>query len=101
MMPGFTITKTAITVSSRKLTGIWTLAVPNEIKVSGPFHREWKITFYSSIARLDIIQWCKQTFGEHGRNRKYRWRIKYDSHLPDTVFLRNESDVAMFRLRWM
>lgn len=47
----------------------------------------------------EIIKWCKEILGEPGRNRKYRWRMNYAAR--NRIYLRNQNDVLMFRLRWL
>ena len=70
----------------------------NEISVAQAYKGEWKIqTTYSTDE--NIKQWLLDTFGEPGRAHQYRWRannVKFGVY-----FLRHESDIMLFRLRWM
>jgi hypothetical protein len=48
----------------------------------------------------EIIDWCIETFGQCGRN--YRWRYcggNVNTH-GDIFAFKNESDALWFRLRW-
>lgn len=45
-----------------------------------------------------MIKWCLITFGEDGRNPRYRWRRNMiDNH---RIFLKHQSDLMIFRLKW-
>jgi len=48
----------------------------------------------------EIIDWCIETFGQCGKN--YRWRYcggNVNTH-GDIFAFKNESDALWFRLRW-
>ncbi|HET8688389.1 MAG TPA: hypothetical protein VFM18_17400 [Methanosarcina sp.] len=47
----------------------------------------------------EIIKWCKNTFGEPGRDRRYAWRYEFATNRR--IFLRTEEQVLAFRLRWL
>jgi hypothetical protein len=49
---------------------------------------------------LERIYWCTETFGQGGRN--FRWRYgggNVNKH-GDIFIFKNESDALWFRLRW-
>ena len=70
----------------------------DEISVTEAYKGEWRVnTDYSNDA--EIRQWFHDALGEPGRNRRYRWRA--NNTKPRVYFLRHESDLLMFRLRWM
>jgi hypothetical protein len=72
-----------------------------EIFIKPGYKGEWVVnvpflTFHS------VVAWCTQTFGEPGNHRRYRWRRSYNeitSH-NNRVFLRHQSDLMVFRLKW-
>jgi len=65
-------------------------------------HQEWQVMMFAGWEQnAEMVNWCKETFGTPGRSRKHQWRILYDTYNPHTIFLRKESDVTLFRLRWM
>jgi len=95
------VTVTAQQIMKKFITGNY------DIRIHEKFHNEHKIVItyvYSSVfnaTRLkDIEVWCRETFGEEGHNRKYRWRINYRGDKPFTIFLRNTEDVLLFILKW-
>lgn len=47
----------------------------------------------------EIIEWCKQIFGEPGRDRRYAWR--YNCATGNRIFLRSPQQVTHFRLAWL
>lgn len=51
-----------------------------------------------------MLDWCEQTFGTPGRSKNHKWRRSYVRTnkflFQQRIFLRSESDVTMFRLRW-
>lgn len=74
-----------------------TTVVP--VTISKGYKDEWVVRLSQGSAPTeDIIQWCYDTMGEAGHDRKYRWRMKWADR--NMIFLRNEQDVLLFRLRW-
>lgn len=72
---------------------------PVELFIRKAYHGEWAIDIpWKNWA--EIIIWCRETLGECGHDRRYRWRQNYRADMS-RVFLRNESDVTLFRLRWL
>lgn len=70
------------------------------ISISDEHKGEWVVRLANGFAPTDeIIQWCYDTLGSPGHDRKYRWRTKWVDR--DQIFLRNAQDVLLFRLRWM
>jgi len=71
--------------------------------VSKGYRDEWVI--HVPLYSIDVISaWCEEVFGKGGRSRQYRWRRGYvTSRNSNTykIFLRNENDVLLFRLKWM
>ena len=106
--PPITVVKTPIIAKSRKLNGKW--VVENiwdidysklQFKITETKHREWCIDLHSFWSeRHEVIEWCKETFGPHGNHRRYKWRINFQSEFPNRIFLRKESDVMLFILKW-
>jgi hypothetical protein len=43
--------------------------------------------------------WCKDTFGEGGRNKHLRWRYGW-TNKHSTFYFKNDGDVSLFLLRW-
>lgn len=73
-------------------------AVPHNVSVSKAYKGEWRVcSTYSTD--IDIRQWLHDTLGDPGRDRRYRWRANNTKF--GVYFLRHESDLLMFRLRWM
>lgn len=66
-----------------------------EYKVSLPLSKP-----YTREELYEVIDWCKKTFGEGGRNKKYRWRYGWVDRVNDTFYFRNEKDALYFVLRW-
>jgi len=76
------------------VNGMWSPV----FSVKPAYKREWcvKVPFQHCA---EVRAWFKESLGECGRDRKYRWR---ENHVKGgTFFLRNETDVLLFRLRWM
>ena len=61
----------------------------------------------------EILVWCRENFGDPGRDRRYLWRTNgtatsvFDAKHNDSseynnlrIFLRNEVDVTLFVLKW-
>lgn len=44
--------------------------------------------------------WCRETFGEGGRNPKCQWRYGWTQHDNDIFYFRTEKDALYFDLRW-
>jgi hypothetical protein len=61
-------------------------------------HNEWVIDIpwnkYSSV-----YEWCEMMFGASGRSSRYRWRATYQK--KERVFLKNNDDFVLFKLRWL
>lgn len=67
--------------------------------ISKGYKGEWVVRLSEGFSPVsDIVQWCHDTMGEPGHDRRYRWRMNYAAR--NRIFLRNEQDVLMFRLRW-
>lgn len=97
------IVKTQIVAQPRKLKDNWTIANWDDapFHITETKHREWKVELSGFwYPRNEVINWCKENFGPHGNNRRYKWRINYSSKYPDTVFFRDEQFVTLFVLRW-
>ena len=71
----------------------------NKFHIRKAYHGEWAIEVLTADWNA-IIKWCKETLGECGNDRKYRWRQNYRPEVF-RIFLRNEADVTLFRLRWL
>lgn len=75
----------------------------SQITISEGYRGKWVIVVPLSRHEA-VVSWCEQTFGEPGRGNKYRWRRAYlpiKNSSSYRIFLRSESDVLLFRLRWM
>ena len=48
----------------------------------------------------ETLEWCKDTFGPGGRNKRYRWRYGWIDRYSDTFYFRRQSDAVLFVLRW-
>ncbi len=70
-----------------------------EFFIRKAYHGEWAVEVLTAPWH-EVIAWCKETLGECGNDRKYRWRQNYRPEVF-RIFLRNESDVTLFRLRWL
>lgn len=63
--------------------------------------REWEVTVFPKILEAaEIEKWCRDTFGESGRNHKYRWRRNWTVNFPLRFYFKNEKDATVFMLRW-
>lgn len=79
-----------------------------KISIRKGYKEEW-VVYLPHSQNKEIIDWCRETFGESGRDRKYRWRANWadqstshshnNNHGP-RIFLRKECDVVLFNLRW-
>ena len=97
-----------VTAKPRKLNATWTVEqvqhgmdmvyFVNEIWIRKAYHGEWAIDVPLKQWH-DVIAWCAETLGADGRRHVYRWR-KSHSRGNCRIFLRHESDVLMFRLKW-
>jgi hypothetical protein len=79
-----------------------------DINIREGYKGEWVVDLHWNRTS-EIVAWCQCTFGPAGRNRKYAWRASWaefgswSSNLGDhrpRIFLRNKSDVALFKLKW-
>jgi len=71
---------------------------PHNVSVTKAYQGEWCVrSTYSTD--VEIQQWLHDSLGEPGRDRRYRWRKNNTKF--GVYFLRHESDLLMFRLRWM
>jgi hypothetical protein len=102
------ITTTQIKASPRKLIGTWTVEVlhgmdsmylVDAIWIRKAYHGEWAIDIPLRQWH-DAIAWCKEAFGTDGNHSRHRWRISH-SEKNCRIFLRNEADLLMFRLKWL
>jgi hypothetical protein len=99
MMPNITMQTVSVKAATRKLKGTWTVIDENEIWVREAYHGEWAIEVPWRQWK-EVIAWCAEAYGECGHNRKYRWRQNYRPEM-NRIFLRNESDVTLFKLKWL
>ncbi len=47
----------------------------------------------------EIRQWCEQTFGPGGRNKKCRWRYGW-TNVGNVYHFKEKRDAQFFILRW-
>ena len=67
------------------------------IKVKKGYRGEFVIEVPLGIY-VSVVKWCLTTFGESGNHPRYRWRRNMaEQH---RIFLKHESDLMMFRLKW-
>ncbi len=61
-----------------------------------------KITPHPTTAEelREAQNWCTDTFGPGGRNKKYRWRYGWVQRTTDIFYFRNEKDAMFFVLKW-
>jgi hypothetical protein len=88
----------AAKIRKNKMYGTLGMQKDEEFYIRKAYHGEWSIDV-PWAAWGSVIAWCKETLGECGHNRMYRWRQNYRNDIA-RIFLRNESDVTLFRLRW-
>ena len=55
---------------------------------------------YTGSQILEVINWCKETYGPGGRNPRCKWRYGWVSRDKDTFYFRNEKDALFFVLKW-
>ena len=55
---------------------------------------------YTPTGIREVIDWCTETYGPGGRNKKYRWRYGWVYREKDTFYFRTEKDALFFALRW-
>lgn len=48
----------------------------------------------------ETIDWCTDTFGSSGRDKKYRWRYGWTQHREGMFYFRSENDALFFVLKW-
>lgn len=96
------ITTVAVTAKARELTAKWTVSYDNmftkEFYIRKAYHGEWAIEVPFSKWR-EVVDWCSVAFGADGNNRRYRWR-KNNLESVNRIFLRNEADLMLFKLKW-
>lgn len=73
------------------------VANEQKINVQPGYKHEWVVTIPPRDC-IEIIQWCADTLGDAGHNRKYRWR--HNQLNWTRLYLRHEEDVTLFILRW-
>jgi len=63
---------------------------------------EFRVSFprMSSNDVHTMRDWCRETFGEGGRNPKCQWRYGWTHHDNDIFYFRTEKDALYFDLRW-
>jgi hypothetical protein len=73
------------------------------LKVKKGYKDEWVVDVPIGEYK-EVYLWCKQTFGDPGRDRnKYRWRAGYvplKYYNGYSLFLRHADDVTLFTLKW-
>ena len=58
------------------------------------------LTEKSTTDVRNMRDWCSETFGNGGRNPKYRWRYGWLQDYDDVFYFRSERDALYFDLRW-
>lgn len=48
----------------------------------------------------EVKNWCAETFGSGGRNKKCRWRYGWIHRQEDYFYFKSEKDALFFVLRW-
>jgi hypothetical protein len=62
-------------------------------------HKVTVPTDFTGDLEATMRAWCKDTFGEGGRNKNLRWRSGWtDKHT--TFYFKHDGDVSLFLLRW-
>ena len=77
--------------------GKMNMVLAEKVTITKAYKGEWKVEVPYPIYK-EVEQWLHDTLGTPGNNRIYAWRKSYSLRL--TYFLRKESDLLMFRLRW-
>jgi len=78
-------------------------SVVEQLTITKAYKGEWKVELPWGIGPRQIFiaefdNWCIETFGPCGLNRKYRWRKANTKYR--TYFFRDESDLTLLTLRW-
>jgi hypothetical protein len=69
----------------------------NDIIIKTGYRGEWVIEVPYHLY-YKVVAWCHEAFGDDGNKRTYRWRRNWTE--KKRIFLRHESDLVLFRLKW-
>lgn len=65
------------------------------------FRVQLEIKPYTHDDLQEVLQWCKDNFGEGGRNKRCIWRYGWVHRYADTFYFKFEKDALLFCMRWL